>query len=330
MRSDRWMLLAAVVVALLSPLTGVRAEPVVGAGVGNADLLVAEGTRLYNEKSYDEARDRFLKATRAAPATLSTYLSLARSYAALKDSERAAAAYRAFIKSSPESVERGKAQSELGLCEKQLKAVKLKAGKQKAPESPSFSPLKASFFEALDKGALSGPGSASEKLTSLVAAGYAAPDLGDMAAKLAHAAEAAADQIFQRMQAHQKTDGAVLRKAGTLYLLALDFGAAPAKQGARAAFLEGMALLQDSKASQAEGAFEEASKKDPADTEARFYRGLARYASGDKAGALKLLQADLPTDKRTSVLEMAIALEGPSEQAAAELQKLLFARRYAE
>jgi len=56
----------------LSVPSAAPAEPLVGRAVGNADLLIAEGTRLYNEGAYDQARDRFLKATRVAPETLAT------------------------------------------------------------------------------------------------------------------------------------------------------------------------------------------------------------------------------------------------------------------
>lgn len=322
MRSSLALAIAVALFAAAVPSTS-RAEPVVGPAVGNADLLVAEGTRLYNEKAYEQARDRFLKATRVAPATLGTYLSLARSYSALKDLERAMVVYRVYVKNAPESPDREKAQSELELCEKQFQA----AG---APPqlSASYVSLKASFFEALDKGLLSGPGSAGELLVSVVGAGYAAPDLGDMASKLARAAELAAEQTYQAVATHKKVEGADLRKASALYLLALDCGAAATKQASRAAYLEGMALLQDNKAFQAETAFEEAAKKDPADPEAKFYRALAKYASGDKAGALKLLKAELPNDPRTAVLEVAVAMEGPSAGAAAELEKFLFAKRY--
>ncbi|HEY3448023.1 MAG TPA: hypothetical protein VGK67_16825 [Myxococcales bacterium] len=312
---------AALLVALASGVA--LAAPIVGPGVGNADLLVAEGTRLYNEKAYEQARDQFLKATRVTPATLGTYLSLARTYSATRDLERAVVVYRVYVKNAQEGPDRDKAQNELELCEKQLQATGV------APQlSANYVSLKASYFDALDKGNLSGPGSAGELLASIVGAGYAAPDLGDMASKLAKAVEAAADQTWQAAVAHKKVEGADLRKAEALYLFALDVGAAPGKQAARAAFLEGLALLQETKASLAEAAFEEAAKKDPADAEAKFYRALAKYTAGDKAGAIKILEAELPHDVRTSVLKTAAALDGPGPAAAAELEKFLFAKRW--
>jgi len=298
-----------------------RAEPVVGPGVGNADLLVAEGTRLYNEKKYEQARDNFLKATRVAPGNLATYLSLARSYSALKDMERAVIVYRVFVKNAPESVDRTKAQSELELCEKRLKTSRAKQQQL----SQGFVTVRASFFDKLEKGELS---AAAVLLTSLVVDGYATPELGDLATKLAKDAESAAEQIYKNAVGYSKVTGSDLRKAGELYKMALDFGAAPARQAARAAFLEGMALLQEGNANQAEMAFEDAAKKEPADVEARFYRGLAKYIGGDKEGALRLLRSELPSDARTGVLQMAVAMEGTPAEAAAELEKFLFSKRY--
>ncbi|MBI5546878.1 MAG: hypothetical protein HY901_23595, partial [Deltaproteobacteria bacterium] len=289
----------------------------------NADLLVAEGARLYNEKAFDQARDRFLKATRVTPGALPPYLSLARAYFALKDLERACLVYRVYVKNSPETPDREKAQGELDLCERQLAASG--ATLQLAQNNVS---LKASFFEALDKGNLVGAGSAAELLASIVGVGYAAPDLGDMAAKLARAAELSAEASYQAALAHQKAGAADLRKAGALYLLALDCGSSPVKQAARAAFLEGLALLSEGRPFQAEISFEDAARRDPADVEARFYRGLAKYLSGDKTGALKTLEADLPADPRTSVLRVAVAMDGPAEGAAGALEKFLFSRKY--
>ena len=298
-----------------------QADPLVGPAVGNADLLIAEGTRFYNEKAFEKSRDNFLKATRIAPATMSTYLALARSYFALKDLERSCSVYRVFVKNSPESPDREKAQGELDLCERQF------ADTGVAPAlSKNYVSLKASFFEALDKGNLNGPASGDEILRSLVGAGYAAPDLGDMAQKLAKAAEAAAEATFQASRAHQKMAPADLRKASVLYQLALDCGSAPAKLAAHAAFLEGLALLIENKAQPAIAHFEDAAKRDPGDTEMRFYRALAKYAAGDKNGALKALEADLPNDPRTGILRVAMAME--VQAGAPELAKFLFARRY--
>jgi len=313
--------LALLVLAAVALPSLARADPLVGPSVGNADLLVAEGTRFYNEKAFDKSRDSFLKATRVAPATIPTYLALARTYFALKDLERACQVYRVFVKNSPGTPDRDKAQGELELCERQL------ADTGVAPQlSQNYVSLKASFFSALDKGVLGGPASADEVLHSLVGAGYAAPDLGDMALKLAHAAEAAAENTFQLARSRQRPLPAEMRKAGALYQLALDCGAPVAKQAARAAFLEGLSLLVENKAPQAVAQFEDASKRDPGDTEMRFYRALAKYTAGDKNGALKALEADLPNDPRTGILRVALAME--VQVGAPELEKFLFARRF--
>ena len=43
------------------------AEVLVGPGVGNADALISEGSRLYNKKQYAKAAEQYLKASRVAP-----------------------------------------------------------------------------------------------------------------------------------------------------------------------------------------------------------------------------------------------------------------------
>ena len=66
-----------------------QAEPLVGKGVGDADALVSEATKLYNKKQYAKAADLFTKATRSNPAPLSPYLQLSRSLLAAKQVQRA-------------------------------------------------------------------------------------------------------------------------------------------------------------------------------------------------------------------------------------------------
>jgi TolA-binding protein len=319
MRSDRALFTAALLCA-----GAASAEPMVGPGVGNADLLVAEGTRLYNEKDYAAARDNFLKATRVAPAAMPTYLSLARAYFALKNLDYACQTYRVYVKNAPDSPDRAKAQSELDLCERQLA--------DNPPGGPALSQvyvnLRANFFDALDKGNLLGAGSAQETFQGLLNASYAAPDVGDMAQKLGRAAEHEADKTFKAVVTHQKPGPAELRKASSYYGLAIDCGVAPANQPARAAFVEGVAFLAEGQAAKAEASFDDAAKKDPSDVEARFWRGLAKYIGGDKVGALKALEADLPADPRTGVLRVSAAFDKGSDAAAGELSKFLFARRF--
>jgi tetratricopeptide (TPR) repeat protein len=320
MRSDRGLVLA----LMLSAAAPAAAEPLVGLGVGNADLLVAEGTRLYNEKDYPAARDHFLKATRVAPATLPTYLSLARAYFALLDLDYSCQAYRVYVKSSPESPDRAKAQSELELCERQ-RVEKASTGPQL---SQIYVNMRATFFDALDKGELLGAGSAHETFQGMLNAAYAAPDVGDMAQKLGKAAEQSADKVFRAALSHQKPAPVDLRKASALYSLAIDCGVTPGAMTAHAAFVEGVAFLAEGQAAQAEASFADAAKRDPADVEARFWRGLAKYIGGDKPGGLKALEADLPADPRTGVVRVAAAFDKGPDPATGELVKFLFARRF--
>jgi tetratricopeptide (TPR) repeat protein len=299
----------------------VQAEPMVGPSVGNADLLVAEGNKLYNEKKFDKARDNFLKATRVAPQTLPTYLSLARAYLALSQVELACPSYKAFIKNATDTQDRQKAQGELELCERQLKA-RLPGG---SPLTQKAVTLKAALFDALDKGAVLGAG---EQLKALVDAQYAAPDLGDMAAKVSGAAFSRAEALRTASVAHQKVLAEDLRKAAALYNLSLDAGALPAQQLARAAFMEGMALLVEGKAFQAEVQFADAAKRDVSDAEAKFYRGFAVFKTGDKQGAVQALEKELPNDPRTGILKVAMAFDRSPVAVALEFEKFLFARRF--
>src|SRR4051812_19383811 len=110
----------AVVVAAMAPAA--FAAPLVGASVGNADALLADGARLYNQKDYAAASESFLKATRANPKLLPSYLQLARSQLAAQKLPQACYAYRAFLRGEPDATDRQKAESELQLCERQLEA----------------------------------------------------------------------------------------------------------------------------------------------------------------------------------------------------------------
>ena len=93
MRFSKWQAISLALAAMaMAPLAW--AEPLVGPAVGNADTLVAEGNRLYNARQYSKASALLLKATRANPASLPAYLSLARSYMAQKQTRSACLAYR--------------------------------------------------------------------------------------------------------------------------------------------------------------------------------------------------------------------------------------------
>ncbi len=319
MRIDRWAVLAFALVA--GPAL---AEPLIGPSVGNADLLTAEGNRLYNEKAYDKAAESFLKAARANPAAPAALLGLGRSYLGAKQLARACVAYRAYVKGATDTVERAKAQSELELCERQLKGAR---GQPKDP-TPRYVEKKAAFFAALDAGSLLGSGSASEVLKALLKDGYVGVDLADMGGKLSAAANSAAEELHARALKKEKLSADALRSAKALYQLAVDT-ASPPQHAARAAFLEGLAELQAGKPKPAEVKFAEAAKADPSVTDYTFYRAIALHRAGDSSAALKLLEAELPRDVRTATLRAALAVNHSPEVGAAELEKLLFSRRYA-
>ncbi|MFP2912290.1 tetratricopeptide repeat protein, partial [Pyxidicoccus sp. 3LFB2] len=178
MRSEprRWLLMGALLWCGLA-----AAEPLVGPAVGNADALVAEGTRLYNKKRYADASGLYLKATRANPSLLQAYLGLARARLGAKQIPGACTAYRAYLRSAPDIQERAKAQRELSLCERQLKAWRKKKKNKVPPDlTARHVELKAGFFSALEAGQLVGPDSAGEMLTTLVSEGYLGTDLGEM------------------------------------------------------------------------------------------------------------------------------------------------------
>lgn len=313
------------VAALALALVGAApaAAIMVGPGVGNVDLLYAQGSKAYNAKGYDKAREAFLKAARANPAHLPTYLALARAY--LQSGKRALACYtyRVYVKSSPESGERQKAQSELDLCDKQL------AAKPEADDpAAKFAPLKGALHQALDRGQLFGPASAEEVLGALVAADYAAPDLGDLAAKVrtlaeqqAQAAFAAAGKIGARPDE--------LRAGAGAYRLAGEVGADESQTAARAHYLDGCAATIEAKYDAAVEAFRR-SLQLGGPQDARFRYGVALWKKGDKNGAVRLLKAELKDDPRTALLVLALALSGGIDAgpAAEALDGFLFEQRF--
>ncbi len=296
----------------------------VGPGVGNADSLVSEGTKLYNQKKYAKAAEVFLTANRANPSTLPTYLQLARSLLAAKQVLRACYVYRVYLKAANESPERKKAQAESEQCERQVKTAK----NQPADLSQKYVETRASFYAALDQELVVGSGGANEQLTTLVKDGYLSPDLGDMAAKLGAAALAKADEIHKAALANEKMSLERLRAARPLYQVASDVSASPPDQKARTAFLDGLASLQEKDFKKAEQLFSEAARSDPSNAEYVFYQGLALVQGGDRAGALKVLESRLKDDPRTRVLRAALALGNSPDDGAAELERMLFTTRY--
>lgn len=300
------------------------AEPIVGAGVGNADTLVSEGVKLFNRKQYAKAADLFLKATRAEPATPGTYVQLARASMLGKQYQRACYAYRVYLKSIPDSPDRKKAAAEGEQCERQLKIAK----RQPPDLTQRYVEVRAQFFSALDQKQVLGDSGAADSLRELAKDGFLGPDLKDMAQKLGAVANAEADAIHQRALGGEVLPASLLRSARPLYLVAQDVGASAADTKGRMAFLDGLAELGEGDLRKAEVLFSEAAKSDAANLEYVFYRSLALFQAGDKAAALKVMESSLKNDPRTAVLRLSMALGQSSEAGANELEKLLFTARF--
>lgn len=318
MRSDlRWLVLPLVASSAL-------ADPLVGSGVGNADTFVSEGSKLFNKKQYSKAADQFLKATRANPALAQTYAQLARAQILAKELQRACYAYRVYLKSVPDSTDRKKAAAESDQCERQVK------GMRTPPEDPTkgFVDQRAAFFTSLDAKQLLGPGSASETLRGLVRDGFLGPELGEMAQKLGVAATTEAESVHRRALAGDRLSAETLRSARPLYQAAQDVGASAVDAKGRMAFLDGLAELDEKAWKKAEAHFAEAAKLDPENKEYVFFRSLALVQNGERAAALKVLEAELKDDPRTAVLRAALALGDSPVSGATELEKLLFTTRY--
>lgn len=298
----------------------------VGAGVGNADTFVSEGSKLFNKKQYPKAVEQFLKATRANPANTNTYVQLARAQMQAKQVLMACYAYRVYLKAVvADTPDRKKAAAESDQCERQLKGMKAPA----VDPTKSFVDLRAGFFTALDaKSLLGGPESAAEALKTLVKDGFLGPELGEMAQKLGAAATAEAEAIHKRALGGEKLPPEVLRSARPLYQLASDVGAAASDAKGRMAFLDGLAELNDKSWKKAETHFTEAAKSDPENHEYAFFRALALVQAGERPAALKIMDAELKDDPRTAVLRTSLALGESQENGATELEKLLFNTRY--
>jgi tetratricopeptide (TPR) repeat protein len=319
MASERAMML---VVALWASVS--LAEVLVGPGVGNADALISEGSRLYNKKQYAKAAEQYLKASRVAPATLSTYLQLGRALVQARQLQRGCYAYRVYLKASPESPDRKKASAESDQCERQLKNAK----GQPPDMAPKYVETRAAFFAQLDKGVVIGPSGAAEELRTLVKDGFLGPDLADMAQKLGSAAVLAAEGIHKRALSSEKLAAETLRSARPLFQIAVDSGLTPANSAGVTAFLDGLAEFAEGDFKRATQLFGEASKADPANKEYAFYRGLSLYHAGDRLAALKALETDLKDDPRTAVLRASLALGNSPEVGASELERLLFSTRF--
>jgi thioredoxin-like negative regulator of GroEL len=318
MRS-KWMWLALVFSSVAF------ADPLIGPGVGNADALVAEGNKLYNAKQHQPASDAFLKATRANPSTAAAYLGYARARFALKDLARACYGYKAWLKAAPDTAsDRPKVQSELELCERQ------KAAQKKAPPDTTaqYVEKKSDFFNALEKKKLAGEGSAHAALKELVGSGYLGADLSDMAQKLNAEAIGHAESLYKRALAKENVPAEELRSARSLYAVAAEVGPASALAEPHSAFAEAMAELHGGNPKKAESLLSEAIKAEPSVAEYKFLRATALLRAGDNQAALKAMESDLPSDPRTHALRAALAVSDSPSAGAAELEKLLFDKRF--
>ncbi|MFY2557686.1 hypothetical protein ACN469_08665 [Corallococcus terminator] len=305
------------------------AEPLVGPSVGNADALVAEGTKLYNKRKYAESSRVFLQATRANATLLPAYLGLGRARMGAKETAGACAAYRAWLKSAPDIQERPKAKGELDLCERQLKALRKKKKAQvPADLTARHVELKSDFFEALEAGTLMGAGSAGEKLRTLVTEGYLGTDLAEMGTRLSTASRAAAEDVHQRALKGEALETERLRAGRELLDQAKDTGEAAPQSPAQGLFLDGLAVLQGGDSKSAEGLFAKAASAAPGVTEYRVWRAAALQRAGDLRGALSVMETELPEDPRTDLLRAAVAQRTSKEDGARELERLLF-QRYA-
>ncbi len=316
----------AITLAALTPLCAfAQATALVGPGVGNADVFLSEGNRLYNAKEHEAASQQFLQATRANPQLLAAYLGLARSRFALKDIGPACYAYRQFVRSTQDAQERTRVEGELELCERQRAAL----SPAPADLTPKYVEQKAQFFSALERKRLAGEGSAHESLKALVEGGYLAPDLGEMAQKLHVAATQTVDGLHARALTKDKPPADELRRAGDVADVAAQVGQPVPNAAAKVPFLVGLAELQaQGDAKRAESLFAEAVRGDPSQPEYKFMRALALHRSGDSQAALRSLEQDLPDDPRTGVLRAALALGDSPEAGARELERLLFEKRF--
>lgn len=295
----------------------------VGPGVGSVELLVTQGLKDYNAGNYPAARDDFLKSLRASPDNAPVYLSLARSYLQTKQIALACWTYRVFLKASPNTPDREKAQAELENCQRQQAAL------SPVPADPglAFVDQRATFEQTVNAGNLLGPGSASATLRQMLVDGYAAPDLAKMAQELRAAAETQANATYQKAVAHQPQEPAALRQGSELFQLALDVGATDAAYPPRAQFTSALADLQEHKWAEAEKGFSQSLGAGD-DKESKFYAAVAAYRSGAHARALQMLERDLPDDPRTQLLRVDSEIAQDPKRGAQQLEQLLFERSF--
>jgi tetratricopeptide (TPR) repeat protein len=321
MRSDR-LLAACLALALAAPAA--LAEPLIGAGVGNADTFASEASKLFNRKQYAKSAELFLKATRANPGTVTTYVQLARALMLAKEPVRACYAYRVYLRAVPDSPDRKKAAAESDQCERLVAG----ATKSQNDQLQKYVDDRAAFFASLDKNELMGPTGAAESFRTLVKEGFLGLELGDMGLKLGSAALSEADGIHKRALAGEKLTPDQLREARPLYQVAQDVGQTSVDSRGRMAYLDGLAELAEKNFKKAETHFTEAARSDPGNREYVFSRGVALFLGGERAEALKVLEAGLKDDPRTEVLRATQAINRAPEAGATELERILFSSRF--
>jgi thioredoxin-like negative regulator of GroEL len=294
--------------------------------VGNAELLMAEGSRQYNTRQYQEAAESFLNATGVRPEALGAYLGLARARLGANQLVESYLAYRAYVKAAPASSERTKAERELELCER-----KLKSARQMTVVEVRVSghvDKKATFFSVLEKQRLVGEGSAAEVLRQLVDAGYLGPDLGEMAARLHTTVGETLGALHRRALGGQAPKPEEAASVRALYVLAREVGTPLAEESSRAPFLEGVAALAAGQHARAQELLAEAAQAEPERGEYRRLRAEALYQSGDVAGALAEMENHFPNDARTAFLRVEAALGRSTREGAQELETLFFQRYF--
>jgi len=325
MRARGWIALALGLVS--SGAAAGTAGPKVGPSVGDAQALVREARELFANcrqqkrrkcEGYTQAAAKLLDATRAEPRTPALYLSLARSRREAGQEAGACYAYDVFLAAAPpEDPEVEKVRFERHACG--------------TPRTASFDAGKARFWKALALKRLSGPGSAGAELSQLLDAGYLGPDLAELADKLSEAALEGAEAAFQAALGGARGQDA-LRRGVELYGLGRDthLSPLPDAQEAHAAFLGGLLALSEpgrpdrERQARAEKLLSTAVAHAPELLEARRLRGLLRARAEDFGGALEDFQAALPEDSRTALLRATVALPDHPEEAATQLEAVLF------
>lgn len=318
MRSD---IRAAVLAALLCAAAPAAAEPLLGPAVGDPARLLEEGRKLHARRRFADAAEVLLRASRAAPDQAPAHLALARSQLRAGRIAEACHAFRTFLLVGAAHEERAAAEKELAACEAQERARKLVPIESREEVLRNRS----RFAAALEAGALDEAGAA---LRGLLDAGLLGPGPGEMAQRLVAAALQQGEGIHARALAREPLDEQAIRTAIGHYELVATFAVDTSTWAGRRAFLEGVIAMQSGAWPIAVERFGAAMEAAPTQTEYAFFRALALWRGGDRAGAVAALRRDLPADPHTALIEAVTAVEAGGFRGAAEVERLLFATRY--